>query len=330
MNNLVLVYGNQYSVDETINRIKSKINYEEFIKIDGESLSVKQIEDAICSLDMFSGIKLFLINGFPKEKPNDLIKIFPNIPPSNIIIFYSYSSVKAKKKLCNFFSKNAKLIEYDVEVKNIDRIIKNMVESVGKKIENDVLDLMVEYLGSNMGIVKSEVDKLLNYIDDKKEVKIEDVKSVCCLNKEFVIWDLIQNIANKDVSKAMVILSSAIENGCSYEFIILMLMRSIRLGIFLKDLEKEGLNIYEMAERIKEYKKSNGSSIYRDYEIRKTYEARNSFYSNYSNLELCHSLNKCHDTFLNVRKFYKKEEQEKEVSMLLFEICFPSTFIKRS
>lgn len=327
--NQVLIYGNQYTVDETIRKVRDQVVADEVIRLDGESLSLEQFSREICFEDMFDSSKLILVRNFPKEKADKLIEVFQKVPDSVFVVVYSYSSQKAKKKLCKYFDTYAKLIEYEVQVKNIDKIITRIAKEKGKTVADDSLHLMQQYLGTHLGIVQSEVEKLCNYIGDRKEIQQKDVESVCCLTREFVIWDFLRHAGAKDVSQAMRSLSSAAESGFTYEFLILMLMRSLRLSIFLKELDGEGMSIWEITQKIKEYKKTNGSFVYRDYEIKKTYEARNNFFTNFSLMELCHSLRCCHEAFLNVRKAYKKEEQEKEVSLLLFAVCFPSSFMDK-
>jgi len=326
-NNLVLIYGNQYTVDETIRRIRDQVNFDEIIRLDGESIDLIKLAESICYEDMFASKKLILIKEIPKEEASKFLGLLINIPSNNFVVFYSYSSLKAKKKVCKYFDDYGKLIEYDVEIKDIKKNISKIAESYGKTVSNEAMDIMSEHLGKNMGIINSEILKLCNYVGDRNEIEDSDVREICCLSEEFIIWNLIQQVGEKDIAKSIITLSSVIESGYTYEFIILMLMRSIRLGIFLRELDEDGLNIWDMTEKIKCYKKSNGSFVYQDYEIKKTYDARKSFFSSFSYWELCHSLKKCHDAFLNVRKAYKKEEQEKEVSMLLFAICFPSSFI---
>lgn len=325
-NNLVLIYGNQYAVDETLRKLREQVKCDESVRLDGESLTLDQLSSAICSEDMFASRKLILVRGLPKEDAPKLIPVLQKIPSSNFVVFYSYVSFKKKKSLCKYFSDYAKLIEYDTEIKDLDKIVTRIAKENGKTLPENVAHILSEYLGNNIGVVKSEIDKLCNYIGDRKEITIEDVRAVCCLNPEFVVWDLIKYIGDKNISKAVTALSSAIDSGYNYEFVILMLMRSIRLGIFLKEMDAGGVSLWDMTERIKSYKKSNGASVYGDYEIRKTYESRGGFFSNFSLWELCHALKSCHEAFLSVRKAYKKEEQEKEVSMLMFAICFPSCF----
>jgi DNA polymerase-3 subunit delta len=327
-NNLILVYGNQYTVDETIRRFRNQVSFDEVEKIDGESITIENLINSICNQDMFASKKLVIVREIPKEEADKLIDIFSRVPPSNYVLFYSYSSLKAKKKLCKYFSDYGKLIEYDTEVKNLDTMIAKMIEANGKAIDKVSLQLLTEYIGVNLGVIKSEIDKLCNYIGNRKKIEEIDIKEVCCLNREFVIWDLVSRIGEKNIAKAVNILASAIDSGFSYEFIILMLMRSIRLGIFLREMETSGESILTMMNKIKEYKKPNGTPVYGDYEIKKTYDSSQSFFSGFSLQELYHALKNCHNSFVAVRKSYKKEEQEKEVSMLLFEICFPSCFVQ--
>jgi len=325
-NNIVLIYGNQHSVDDSIKKIKDQVKSDEVVKIDGDSIGLESLSVSLCCEDLFSRRKLILIKDIPKEDAKKLIELFQRIPENNFVVFYSYSSLKAKKTLCDYFSKYAKLIEYEMEISNMDKMISQIAKSNGKKINDDALSILTEYLGNNFGIVKIEIEKLCNYVGEKNEIYIDDVKEICCLSKDFMIWDLLGYIGERNITKSVESLSAAVENGCGYEFIVLMLIRSIKLGIFLRELCDSGLNVWEASDKIKECKKPDGSLIYKDYEIRKTYDSRTGFFANFSLWELCYCLKSCHEAFLSIRKLYKKEEQEKEMSMLLFAICFPSSF----
>ena len=90
-NNLILIYGNQYSVDETIKRLKEQVQFDEVEKIDGESIDATGLANLICNDDIFASKKLILIQEVPKEDAEKLTVLFPRISSSNCVVFYSYS-----------------------------------------------------------------------------------------------------------------------------------------------------------------------------------------------------------------------------------------------
>jgi DNA polymerase III delta subunit len=323
--NQILLTGNQYDVDKTIRVIEKKINPDCILKIDSKEASAQDICGQIATPDMFGLKKLIFIHDLPSKGVKDILAYLPKVPKTNCVVFYSYTSLAKQKKLCEYFNKNAKVVSFDVEVKNLDRLVTNFFQKHEKQVSDEVVAMICQFLGANLAIMMSELEKLIFYIGDQEEVTEDDVREICCFNQEFVIWDIVNALSGKNVVKAMEILSIVVENDHSFDHILVMLARAVKLSLLLKDGEMRKEALQDTVGNIKKLKKPNGAIMFGDYEIRKTYENSNSFYNNYKYAELCMSLNYIYNAMLNIRKSYKKEEKNREMSLLMMALCYPKS-----
>jgi len=321
---IILVVGNQYEVDTTIEKLKKQVSHDSLVVMDGSKDEIRSICSEIMASDMFGRRKIILINGVPNKDSNSIIPYLEKAPSENVVAFYSYSSIKGKKKFYEFFKSKARLIEFDCEVKNPHKIIRKLFEENKKSCQDDVLAEMVGYIGNDIGVIVSEVEKLVNYMGARKAVNKEDIHQICCSESEFFIWDFIKYLSAGDIKKSMESLSCAVSSGSGHDFVLSIVARSLRLSLILKDLGDMPIN--DIIEKAKEIKKVNGSSMYNDYEIRSLFNNQKSFYKRLSFLELCKCLKDVYTAMVDVRKQYRESDKEKVMSMLLFSICYPRSF----
>jgi DNA polymerase-3 subunit delta len=52
------------------------------------------------------------------------------------------------------------------------------IKNIGKKIKSDALNKFLQYTGNDLGIIHSELDKLLLYVHEKSEITWEDVEAI--------------------------------------------------------------------------------------------------------------------------------------------------------
>ena len=232
MKNTFLICGNKYDSDRALEELLSKCGVKDVMRVN-DFLSLEDVCSEMCSSDMFSEKRVIVLNQIPKKMATEIVPFLEKIPKSNIVVFVSYESLKTSRKFCNFFKKNKCLYEFDFEVKNPSIIVGKRLEELGKKASPEVIDHFVDTVGSDIGIVLSEVDKLCTYVGTRNVVKKEDIDEVCCSSQNFVIWDFLNSLSVKNKRASCRVLANANECGFEYEFLLAMLIRAIRLALFL-------------------------------------------------------------------------------------------------
>jgi len=327
MNNSILICGNKYDADSTLEELIKKCGIDNITKINDPS-SVDSIVSDICQPDLFASQRVIIINQIPKNMVTEIAPFLSRIPPNNLVAFVSYESLKSKKKFVNFFKENDSFYEFDYVISNPSSIVKKLLEKEGKKADSAVIDHLISTVGSDISLLISEIKKLCNHSGTRKSIKKEDIDDICCPNYEFVIWDFLNNVSSskdKDISSVCHSLSAARQSGCDYEFLLAMLLRSIKLALMLREGVARKMPETKMREGIQKIKKSDSDSpVYGDYEIRKVMQSPTSFYNKYKLFELYICLRRCYETIVSLRKIYDEEDRTREMTVCVFGICHPS------
>jgi DNA polymerase III delta subunit len=333
--NIVLVSGNEYDVNDYLDSVTKRLKNsgcEHVCKIYSDSCDSNHIIEEIMSSDIFGTETLYVIKDLPEKDYNNMISAFANIPPENYVIFYTYKSFKKYKKFTKGVldatgSKNS-IIQYSEDVKDMKSLAATIIAESGKKISGPALSKLVSGLGSNAGLIKNEISKLINYIGDSSSIELADVENICWTDDDFIIWDLLNALSAKNISSAMKALAQAFRNGTECEQMLFMINRALKLSILIKDCQSRKLSEKEIKAELKKIKKKEGAIVFGDYEISKTISNRSSFCNSFTLDQLYRSFYSVNQGFLKIRSVYDPGEKEREMSLLLYAVCYPNNVIR--
>jgi len=151
----------------------------------------------------------------------------------DIIILFQEGEIKKEKKLLNFLEKKAKTQKFSILT---GQNLKNwVIKKFGKqKIEPDALDLLLDYVGSDLWRMSNEIEKLRNYRKDKI-IKKEDVKLQVKPVIEVDIFQTIDAMAQRRKDSALRLFQKHLENGDSPLYLVSMINYQFRNLLTIKD-----------------------------------------------------------------------------------------------
>ena len=117
----------------------------------------------------------------------------------------------------------------------------------GIEIENNAVDLFFEYIHNDLIKAKGEIEKLSNYIGDRKIVTIRDVASVVTLEGETNVFSLVKAINSKDKSKILEIYYSLLRAGNDQLKLLNLVYRSLKDSYVALKLIEAGKTQAEVA-----------------------------------------------------------------------------------
>lgn len=172
----------------------------------------------------------------------------------NIIVFYENNAIGKileKSVLFKFLAKEAKCQEFKpLSGQQLKSWTKKELENRKCKIEEDALDKLIEFVGSDLWRMSNEVNKLSNY-----STKI-DVNAVVLLVKpkiETDIFKTIDCIANKKIKTALKLMRQHLDDGEAPLYLLSMIAFQFRNLLLVKSVMKEGVyytNPYALAGKI--------------------------------------------------------------------------------
>ena len=240
MSNLFFFWGQEdFLINSEIEKIKS-----ENIDKNFEAMAYKHIYEpcfndvinAISSLPMMFGNIMHVIdvNKFflgkekdSEDESNDTIDDFAlkqlekalesksdkNIVVLRCIIPYdSKKKVDTRKKLYKIISKFATEKQFSIYRefdKNLISVIADLGKQSGLKLSSSVISAIIGQMGTKLGVINSELQKLSITLYPEKEPTINDIEKICTRNDD--VFSILQALFKNDTGKAIWELRKSLE-----------------------------------------------------------------------------------------------------------------------
>lgn len=210
----ILVYGPDTGlVSIRKNEILQKIlpNYKKslsLINITQSIIKEKQtiINDEYNSTSLFGGNKKVIIIEDAENSISKTLEIIFSKPQNNenfiIITADDLDSKSTLKRFAEYNQYFAALPCYKDDINSIMQIINSTLRKECFKYNSDVVKYLAESFGGNRLIILSELEKLIIYKDEDKNLTIEDVQACIKDNSEADLNAFINDFASLDFNKA--------------------------------------------------------------------------------------------------------------------------------
>ena len=237
--NIFLIYGeNEGLKNEIIHLLKKSFkgdieNYDETQIISDNELFYNKLFNQ----SLFDNKKIIIINRC-SEKIHVIIEDIIEKKISDIKIILNATILDKKSKLRNFFEKNDKLIivpTYKDTSITLADIAKKFFNNYKISISSETINLLVSRCNGDRGHLKSELDKILIYMHNKKNINLEEIHKLTNLAENFSINELVDTSLLKNSKKTSEIINES--NYKSEDGILI-------LRTFLQKT-KRLLNLYE-------------------------------------------------------------------------------------
>ena len=237
--NYFLVYGeNEGLKKEIIQTLKKKNsgsveNYEE-----GQIVSNSELfYENLFNKSLFEKEKIIIVDRCSEKIYNVVEKIIDkNISDTKIIL--NFNILEKKSKIRNLFEKDKELIivpTYKDTSIALAEIAKKFFNNYKISISQETINLLVSRCNGDRGHLKTELDKILIYMNDKKNISLEEIYKLTNLAENFSINELVDTSLSKNSQKISEILN---ESNYKLEDGILILRTFLQKA-------KRLLNLYE-------------------------------------------------------------------------------------
>lgn len=215
---------------------------------------IKNIIDDSETFSMFDDKKIIIVDNayiFTAKKNNIeqddklLEKYLENVNPSTILIFnFTDSKLYERKKIVTSIKKVGVVNDLD-KTNDIKSIIKDLF--MPYKIENNLINLLIERVGTNLIMLETEIDKIKTYKNEDLTIKEEDIINLTNINIEADMFLLVDTIISKNKEKALTIYHELLNMNEEPIAIIITLANKIRTLYQTKELYKKGYSEVDIA-----------------------------------------------------------------------------------
>ena len=256
MNNY-LIEGNDYiSVNNKISEIIKKNDFSD-ASISKYDLSEGLLDDALEDLNtygLFSDKKIVIINNFDKMDPllnniEELLKYVENSSSLNLL-FVASDKYDDRKKIIKDLKKKMEFIKISTDSVEFT---KSCLE--GYKIENGVINLLVNNTLGDVTRLYNECNKLKTYKINDKYISKDDVEELSFKklgDSTEITFQFSRALAEKDKKSALILYQELLNYKIEPLSIIGLLASQFRIMYQVKSLEEKNMRNDEIASSLKE------------------------------------------------------------------------------
>ena len=237
--NFFLIYGeNEGHKNEIVKFLEKNFNRNTEKFDEAQILSNSELfYEKIFNQSLFEKEKIAIINRC-SDKICEIIENIIEKKDADIKFILNANVLEKKSKLRNLFEKRKELVIVptykDSSITLVD-IAKKFFNNYKISISQETINLLVNRCNGDRGHLKSELDKILIYIHDKKSINLEEIYKLTNLAENFSINELVDTTLAKNSQKTSDIINES--NYKSEDGILI-------LRTFLQKAKKL-LNLYE-------------------------------------------------------------------------------------
>ena len=218
---------------------------------EGKDINPRAVIDMAETLPFFADRRVLMIenSGFFKNKCEELADYMSVIPESTNFIFVE-TEVDKRSRFYKEVKKVGRVVEFGTQKEDtLVKWILGMLKKENKNITRDTLQMFLTKTGSDMQMIKNELDKLVAYTEGRDVITAEDVEEVCVTQTTNRIFDMVNAIAEGNQKKALELYEDLLSLKEPPMRILFLIARQFKQLYQVKLPTKEGLPSAEIAKQ---------------------------------------------------------------------------------
>lgn len=268
----ILSGQDDFSIAQALETIKKELGDESSLAmstttLDGQQLTQEELKTVCETIPFMTGKRLVIVEGLlgrfesgartkrqtkttRKSKKQEEAEVFTNylvgdIPETTILVLIDgvisgdnpvLKSLAGKATTRNFaLPRDAKLREW----------VQKRVKDEGGEISSQAVQLLARFVGSNLWIMASEIEKLLLYTNGRK-IEEDDIQAAVGYNQQATVFNMVDAILEFKAEQAEMMLEHLFKNGVAPVYLLFMIARQVQLILRVKELSRKRVTNREM------------------------------------------------------------------------------------
>jgi len=261
----------EYLQERLIGRLKEVLlgpetgafNYDE---LDGEKVSWGQVVASANTLPVFASKRLVLVKTpalfAPKKKESEettannrqeeaLLKYLADPLASTCLVLWVKGPVNKGNKVVKATEKAGVLVEINaLKGTELSNWLKEEARALGKVVEPAALEYIIFNGGSELRLLKSELEKMALYAGDGERITLDIARQLLTRTGEASVFVLVDGIGQKKGEPALLELRRLLAEGEPPVKILFMIARHFRQLLLAKEMSHKGLNEKQIASEL--------------------------------------------------------------------------------
>ncbi len=232
---------NQYrgNLSSAIIDLDDTMNY---FYIEGKNLNLSEVFEVGETLPFFSERRLLVLEntGLFKKSVDGIEEHFEKFPDTTVVIMVE-EEVDKRNRLYKWFGKHGYIAQLSTpDEKMLVAWIKKLCAREEKTMDESAIFYLIEHMGTEMFLLKNELEKLFSYTVDKKHITIAEINEVCLDEAEDKMFDMLDAIGNRNQKKALHLYRDLLELRKPAMQILALLNRHYNILLQISGLQDAG------------------------------------------------------------------------------------------
>ncbi len=245
-NNVILIYGENEGLKKEIStKIKNQFSGKEINYEENDVLkNLDEFRNLIKNHSLFDDKKVITIRRCTEK----IYQIIFEIVDYNMedLIIIDCGTLDKRSKLRNFFEKSKKAViipTYKDDYQSLINISRDFFSQNKISISQETLSLLVSRCNGDRGYLKLELEKISNYMTEKKNISLEEIYKLTNLYENYSATELVDSSLLQNVKKTCNILNeSNYSQDDTFLIIRILLQKSKRILSLINEINT-GKNI---------------------------------------------------------------------------------------
>ncbi len=185
-----------------------------------------------------------------------LAEMIPDIPESTLLVLNESKKIGARNPVLKAVSKLGDRGEVrlfstpQVRRGELAAWVTKRAREMGIRLDRGVADDLASFIGPDLRLINSELEKLALYAGDRPITK-KDVALLSPYAREASIFDMVDALGNRRTAQAFRLLAQMRNQGAHPLYLLTMIVRQYRILLKVKDYASRGMRKDEIASAIK-------------------------------------------------------------------------------
>jgi len=189
--------------------------------------------------------RLVIVRDFPAlmgraEADERLISYLPSVPETAILLFYCTGKPDGRKKLYSAIKKQGGIVTFaSLRGAELTRFVTDTFKQDGKECDDRTAEYLIFTVGSDTGLLVSEIHKISSYAEGRPSVLADDISLLATPSTECTVFQMVDAVVTGQRTRAFTLLRNLLLSGTDRMAILAMLLRQYRLLQHIKIMQYE-------------------------------------------------------------------------------------------
>ncbi len=173
---------------------------------DTEGTEIPDLINLASTVPAGSERRLVIVKNVEKLKAaskEQLSNFLPKIPKATCLVLLA-TELSEKDKLYTAISNSGGIVQFaDFKGVSLSKWIAEQFATKKKKIDSGALKFLEETGGNNLNLLSREIEKIVTYAGEGENIRKEDIEKVAVASEKWKVYQLTDQIVQKDTRKAL-------------------------------------------------------------------------------------------------------------------------------